>query len=460
MEEKYNRILIVEDDPAMAGMLSDFLSERGYLINVAHDGKDAIDLVKKDDYDIILSDVVMPSLNGIALLKRLKKEKNEAIVIMMSAYGTIDSAVEAMRLGAYDYISKPFKLDEVILTLNKARESRILRDENIRLKKELEGKYKFHDIISKNNKMREIFETIRKVSAYPTGILIMGESGTGKELIARAIHYESRLKEGPFVPVNLAAFPENLLESELFGYVKGAFTDATMNKPGLFEEAHNGTLFLDEVGELPLSLQVKLLRALQEGEIRRLGATAPTRVEVRIISATARELEGEVRDGRFRDDLFYRLNVISLKIPPLRERKEDIPTLVQHFMNRFNEKLELNIEMVDKDALGRLMNYPWPGNVRELENCMERAMILSDGNRIKIADLPIEVVTGENTLTRNNDDPSTNRLSIKEAKKDMEKRLITEAIEKSGRNLTKAAQILEISYRTLLYKLKDYDISR
>ncbi len=455
----YNKILVVEDDRAMSEMLSEFLSGKGYVVDTASDGRSALSMAGDGGYDIVLTDVVMPKMDGVELLKRLHEQDSGTLVIMMSAYGTIDSAVEAMKLGAFDYVSKPFKLDEILLTLNKAREGRILRDENLRLRRELEGKYRFHDIIGRSPKMLDLFETVRKVSAYSTGILITGESGTGKELVARAIHYESGRKEAPFVAVNLAAVPENLLESELFGHVKGAFTDASRDKPGLFEEADKGTLFLDEIGELPQALQVKLLRALQEGEIRRIGSTSTSRVDVRIISATARDIEKAVKDGDFRDDLYYRLNVVALKMPPLREKIEDVVPLVEHFISVFNKKLNTSIKGIEKEALAKLMNYSWPGNVRELENCIERAMILTDTDTIGVSDFPREVVRG----TEGTDGPADSSLptlSIKKASRDMEKRLISAALKKTGGNQTKAAELLEISYRALLYKLKEYNIER
>jgi two-component system response regulator AtoC len=453
-----SKILIVENDAAMADMLSDFLTDKGFGAAVAGDGAAALALIEHERFDIILSDVVMPNMDGIELLRRLKDLKSDAAVIMMSAYGTIDNAVEAMKLGAYDYIAKPFRLDEIILTIGKVQESRMLRDENIRLKRELAGKYTFHDIITKNDAMHKIFQTIKKVSGYSTGILIMGESGTGKELVARAIHYESSLQSGPFVPVNLAAIPENLLESELFGHVKGAFTDAIRDKTGLFEEANRGTLFLDEIGELPVSLQVKLLRVLQEGELRRVGATGSVKVSVRIIAATAKDLEQEMKTGAFRDDLYWRLNVISLKLPPLRERTEDIPLLVEHFIGAFSKKLGLSAKGIDREALSALMDYRWPGNIRELENCIERAMILSDSGMIKPADLPHQV-TGEGMPKGAGAVSfSAGSLSIKEATRSIEKRLITDALAETKGNLTKAAKLLEISYRALLYKVKEYNI--
>ena len=453
-----SKILIVENDTPMAEMLSDFLAEKGFAAAVAEDGTAALARIGQERFDIILSDVVMPNMDGIELLRRLKDINSEATVIMMSAYGTIDNAVEAMKLGAYDYIAKPFRLDEILLTIGKVQESRMLRDENIRLKRELAGKYTFHDIITKNDQMHKIFQTIKKVSGYSTGILIMGESGTGKELIARAIHYESSLQSGPFVPVNLAAIPETLLESELFGHVKGAFTDAVRDKPGLFEEANQGTLFLDEIGELPVLLQVKLLRVLQEGEVRRVGATGSTKVSVRIIAATAKDLEHEIKDGSFRDDLYWRLNVISLKLPPLRERTEDIPLLVEYFIGRFNAKLGLSTKGIDREALSALMEYRWPGNIRELENCMERAMILSDSEVIRQADLPHQIAGAGTAAAGSAVSLSMTSFSIKEASRTIEKRLIADALAATGGNLTKAAKLLEISYRALLYKIKEYGI--
>jgi two-component system, NtrC family, response regulator AtoC len=452
------KILIVENDSAMADMLSDFLSEKGFTAAVAQDGAAALDQIRKDRFDVILSDVVMPNMDGIELLRRLRELKSDAAVIMMSAYGTIDNAVEAMKLGAYDYIAKPFRLDEIILTIGKVQESRMLRDENVRLKRELAGKYTFHDIITKNDRMHKIFQTIKKVSGYSTGILIMGESGTGKELVARAIHYESNLQSGPFVAVNLAAIPETLLESELFGHVKGAFTDAVRDKPGLFEEANRGTLFLDEIGELPVSLQVKLLRALQEGEVRRVGATGSAKVSVRIIAATAKDLEQEIKNGSFRDDLYWRLNVISLKLPPLRERTEDIPLLVEHFIGRFNAKLGLSTKGIDREALSALMDYRWPGNIRELENCMERALILSDSEMIRRVDLPHQITEKGPMPAVGTAPPSSASFSIKVATHTIERRLISDALAATDGNLTKAAKLLEISYRALLYKIKEYNI--
>ena len=452
------KILIVEDDAAMAEMLSDFLTERGFSATVAVDGAEALSVARQERFDIILSDVVMPNMDGIELLRRLRDAKSDATVIMMSAYGTIDNAVEAMKLGAYDYISKPFRLDEIILTIGKVQESRILRDENIRLRRELAGKYTFHDIITKNDAMHKIFQTIKMVSGYSTGVLVMGESGTGKELIARAIHYESTLQGGPFVPVNLAAIPENLLESELFGHVKGAFTDAVRDKPGLFEEANRGTLFLDEIGELPVSLQVKLLRVLQEGEVRRVGANSSAKVAVRIIAATAKDLEHEMKTGSFRDDLYWRLNVISLRLPPLRDRTEDIPLLVEYFIGRFNAKLGLSIKGIDREALSALMDYRWPGNIRELENCIERAMILSDSEAIKVADLPHQITDAGTLKAGGTASFPVTSFSIKEATRRIEKRLISDALTATDGNLTKAAKLLEISYRALLYKIKEYNI--
>jgi len=374
----------------------------------------------------------------------------------MSAYGSIDTAIEAMKLGAYDYISKPFKPDEIILTLRKAEERERLRKENEFLRKEIKKEYSFENIVSKNEKMQKMFEVIKKVAQYKSTILITGESGTGKELVARALHYNSDRAEHPFIPVNCGAIPENLLESELFGHAKGAFTDAIRTKKGLFEEADGGTLFLDEIGELPGPLQVKLLRVLQEGEIRRVGESKPIQVDVRIVAATVKDLAKEANEGRFRDDLYYRLNVLPIHIPPLRERKEDIPLLANHFINVYNQSLNKKVVGLEPKALEVLMNYKWYGNVRELENTIERAIVLTDGENIGLDNLPYEVLNFEEkeqllSLTEE-------EYSIKKASKVMEMNLIQKALKKTRGNHTHAARLLEISHRALLYKIKEYGV--
>ncbi len=392
------------------------------------------------------------------LLEHLKKDPGESpTIIMMSAYATHDDAIEAMKKGAYDYIPKPFKPDEVLLTLRKAQERERLRKENLWLRREVEKEYSFDNIVSTSQSMLEIFALIKKVAEYKSTVLITGESGTGKELVAKAIHYNSDRAKGPFVPINCGAIPENLLESELFGHLRGAFTDATRSKKGLFEEAHGGTLLLDEIGELPKFLQVKILRVLQESEIRRIGDTKTIKVDVRIIAATAKDLAKEVERGAFREDLYYRLNVISIHLPPLRERRMDIPALVQHFIAKYNQRLGTSIAEVTKEALRALMAYNWPGNVRELENVIERAMVLSTSKKIELEHLPDTVLDSKKDAAL----PvfPENELSIKKAMQAIEKDLITRALEKTNRNRTHAAKLLEISHRTLLYKIEEYGIN-
>jgi two-component system response regulator AtoC len=359
-----------------------------------------------------------------------------------------------MRLGAYDYISKPFKADEIIITLKKAEERERLKSENIRLKKAFQEDYDFRNIIASSPQMLDIFKLIEKVANYNTTVLITGKSGTGKELIAKAIHYNGSRKDKPFIAINCGAIPETLLESELFGHVKGAFTDAVRSKSGLFEEADGGTIFLDEIGELPKELQVKLLRVLQEGELRKVGDSKSRKIDVRVIAATARDLSVEIKKGNFREDLFYRLNVVPVTIPPLRERQGDIPLLVNHFTVIYAKKFGRPIKGVDDEAMKYLISYQWPGNVRELENVIERAIILADDDMIKSENLPF--IKEPSAISRQ---PSANTgLSIKRAEEAIEKELITKALEMTQGNKTKAAELLEISHRALLYKIKGYGL--
>jgi two-component system response regulator AtoC len=418
-------------------------------------GSEALHLVDSELFDFILSDVVMPEMDGLNLLQAMKKKGVEATVIMMSAYGNLDTAVEAMKRGAYDYISKPFRPDEVLLTLRKAEERENLRQENIRLRQEVHRDYSFGNIVGKSPKMMQLFEAIKKISEYKASVLIMGESGTGKEMVARCIHYNSPRSNEPFVVVNCGAIPETLLESELFGHEKGAFTDAKKEKRGSFELAHQGTLFLDEVGEMSLPAQVKLLRALQEGEVKRLGSERLLAVDVRIIAATIRDLSRAVAEGKFREDLFYRLNVLPLHLPPLRERKEDIPLLVDHFIHKYNELHRLGIEGVAEDALARLLEYSWPGNVRELENTIERAMILAQGKKIRADYLPSEILGDRPPWKR---DLWGEEFSIKKASRVLEEELIRKALKRTKGNRSQAAKVLEISHPSLLSKIKEYGI--
>jgi len=449
----HQHVLVVDDEENMRHMLSAFLSQNEYRAQAVRNGAEALEQLRSDQFDIVLCDIRMPEMDGMAFLSRMAQENlGGPTVIMMSAYGTLDDAIEAMKMGAYDYISKPFKPDEVLLALKKAEERERLRKENVQLKKAIRKEYSFEKIVAKSREMHKIFETIQKISDYKTTVLITGESGTGKELIARAIHYQSSRRDGPFVAINCAAIPENLLESELFGHVKGAFTDATRNKKGLFEEAHSGTLFLDEIGELPKLLQVKLLRVIQDSEIRRVGDTKSSRVDVRIIAATVKDLAREVSRDNFREDLYYRLNVIPIHVPPLRERREDISLLVHHFLKKYNREMKSNIQRITPEAMSALMEYTWMGNVRELENTIERAVVLSDSDLLEVQHLPERLQEARNRKTQT---LSESELSIKQATRQLERQLIVKALEKTGGNRTHASRILEISHRTLLYKIEE-----
>jgi two-component system response regulator AtoC len=453
------RLLIIDDEENMRHMLSTVLGKAGYQVDSASDGSEGLQMIKQTCYDFILCDIKMPKMSGMEFLKAARAKVETTTVIMMSAYGTIDTAIEAMKLGAYDYISKPFKTDEVYLTLKKAEERENLKKENLRLKERIqniEDSYNFGNMVAKSKAMKSVFRLAAKAAQYKTTVLVLGDSGTGKELIARAIHFQSDRSKMPLVPVNCGGIPETLLESELFGYRKGAFTGADRNKNGLFQEANGGTIFLDEIGELPLVLQVKLLRVLQENEIRPIGDSKSFTVDVRVIAATAKNLEQEVRKGTFREDLFYRLNVLSITLPPLRERSEDIPLLCDHFIARFNKQLEKDIQGISSAAMTRLLAYGWPGNVRELENAIERASVLTEEALLALEHFPPEL---EQRSHNANLSEVTNGYSLKKAQKILEKKMITKALSETGGNRTRAARLLEISYPSLLTKIKAYDIS-
>ncbi len=450
------RVLVVDDEENIRLVLETLLKRTGYQVETAQSGEQALSRIDAFGPDVVITDVRMPKMGGLDLLTTLRAKNNPATVIVMSAYGNVDAAIEAMKAGAYDYIQKPFKPDEVVLALRKAEERELLRRENNALRQEIRKEHRFEDILAKSAAMQGIFRTISKIADFKTTVLITGESGVGKELVARAVHSRGGRANHPFVAVNCGAIPENLLESELFGHRRGAFTDAVADRKGLFEEANGGTLFLDEIGELPLGLQVKLLRALQEESIRRLGDTKDLQVDVRIIAATHRDLLAETKSGRFREDLFYRLNVLPIAVPPLRERREDIALLVEHFVARNNARLGTSVRGLDNEARRLLFEYPWPGNVRELENTIERAMVLAEGDQIVAADLPERV--------RESQDPvqvhlSSGELSVKKTTRVIEEILIRRALQKTKGNRTRAAELLEISHRALLYKIKDYKIT-
>jgi two-component system response regulator AtoC len=450
------RVLVVDDEENIRLVLRTLLRKHGYEVEVADNGETALGLVESFGPDVILTDVRMPKMGGMDLLATLRAKQSSATVIVMSAYGNVDLALEAMKAGAYDYVGKPFKPDEIVLALRKAEERESLRRENRSLREQIRNEQKFESILAKSQEMQDVFKTISKIADYKTTVLVSGESGVGKELVARALHARSSRKNQAFVGVNCGAIPENLLESELFGHKKGAFTDASSDRRGLFEEASGGTLLLDEIGELPLSLQVKLLRVLQEETIRRLGDSKDVKVDVRIVAATHRDLAAEVKAGRFREDLYYRINVLPLVIPPLRGRKDDIPLLVDHFVTRNNARLGTNIRGVSPEARKFLLEYSWPGNVRELENTIERAMVLAEGEILEATDLPERL---RDTLDPVQAQLASGELSIKKTSAAVEEILIRRALQKTKGNRTRAAEVLEISHRALLYKIKDYKIS-
>jgi two-component system response regulator AtoC len=452
------RVLVIDDEKNMRHMLEVLLGKAGYSVETEPDGASALQLMDQSDFDFVLCDIKMPRMDGMAFLENAKKRYPEKTYIMMSAYGSVETALEAMKEGAYDYISKPFKKDEVLLTLKKAEEREKLKEENIRLKTkidEIERKYSFRNIVARSEAMAHVFDLVSKVAEHKTTVLITGESGTGKELFAKAIHSDGSRATAPLVSINCGGIPENLLESELFGYKKGAFTDAVKDKKGRFEEADGGTIFLDEIGEMPLPLQVKLLRVLQEEEIMPLGDTGSKKIDVRVVAATSKLLEKEVEGGKFREDLYYRLNVMTIHLPPLRDRRGDIPLLVGYFIDIFNKKLNKNIEGLSSEAMPILMEYEWPGNVRELENVIERAILLAAGRWITPAELPDNVMQTQKLPPYFGSDED---LSIKKASRWMERNLIEKALKLTSGNRTQAAKILEVSRPMLISKIKEYEL--
>jgi two-component system, NtrC family, response regulator AtoC len=451
-------ILVIDDEENMRHMLANMLTRDGYAVITAADGQAGLEQLQTAPIDFVLCDIRMPKMDGMAFLEAATALAEHTTIIMMSAYGTIDLAVEAMRLGAYDFISKPFKSDEVRLAIKKAAERNLLKRENLLFKEQIrrmEDRFRFGNLVAKSTVMQHVFELAAKVAPYDTTILIVGESGTGKELVAQAIHYAGPRAHKPLVPVNCGGIPESLLESELFGHVKGAFTGADRTRKGLFEEADGGTLFLDEIGEMPPPLQVKLLRVLQESEIRPVGQTVCRKVNVRVIAATSRNLAQMVAEGTFREDLYYRLNVICIDLPPLRDRNEDIPLLCRHFITQFNQSLGRNVRGIAPLAMSHLLQRRWPGNVRELENTIERAIVLSEDDWLKasIFNTPIDAKAECPPAG-----PMFEGYSIKDAQKVFEKELIIKALTRTDGNRTHAARLLEISHPSLLSKIKAYGI--
>ncbi len=451
------KILILDDEPNMRHVLTMLLEKAGYGVTAGGNGKEGLELLARNDFDFILCDIKMPLMDGMVFLEKSAKIRGHATVIMMSAFGAIDTAIEAMKLGAYDFISKPFKTDEVLLALKKAEERENLKSENKQLKAQISqvrDEYQFGTMLARSKSMREVFSLAEKVARFDTTVLITGQSGTGKELVARGIHFSSARAGQNLVTENCGCVPENLLESVFFGHKKGAFTGADQNRKGLFEEADHGTIFLDEIGDLPLNLQVKLLRVLQEGEVRPLGSEKSFKVDVRVVAATAKDLAQEVKDGRFREDLFYRLNVLPLHLPSLKRRSADIPLLCDHFIAKLNDKMAMNISGIDKQAMKLILKYVWPGNVRELENMMERAMVLAESETLAVDDFPdlgaASSPCAEVGLFEG--------YSLKDAKVVWEKSLIEKTLKECNGNRSRAAGMLEISYPSLLNKIKEYQV--
>lgn len=456
------RILVVDDEESIREFLDIMLRKEGYEVTCVEDGQKAIDILKKKSFDLLISDLQMPNVTGIELLKHCREMYPDLLFMMITAFGTAESAVEAMKMGAYDYITKPFKIDEVRINIANALRSRNLEVENRVLRKELQKEYSFQNLVGNSEAMHKIFELIRKVSDSPTNVLVTGESGTGKEMVAKAIHYNSPLKDRPFVSVNCGAIPENLVESELFGHKKGSFTGAISDKDGLFEVADGGTLFLDEIGELPLSSQVRILRAIQEKTVRRVGGTEDIKVEVRIIAATNRDLEQMVQQGTFRQDLYYRLNVINIRTPPLRERRDDIPLLAGHFLQKYSERFSKQIQTISKEAMDLLKKYDFPGNVRELENIIERTVALESGATVLPESLPqfVNTPTGRKMVSSDGIEITDEGIDLQKVLDQLEKELLVKAIHQANGVKKRAAKLLGITFRSMRYRVEKFSLGK
>ena len=449
--DKRARILVVDDEESHRIMLRAVLQEEGYQVAEAADGPDAIRAVEQEPFDLILLDIRMTTMDGIETLTEIRKVSPFVPVLMMTAYASVKTAVEALKAGAFEYLTKPLDIEELKILMEKALEHYHLREENLALRERLGDRFDFSKIIGKSGKMKEVFDLLAQVAPTDATVLILGESGTGKELVANAIHHNSPRANQPFIKVACAALPETLLESELFGHEKGAFTGAIARKEGRFQLAHRGAIFLDEVGEMSAATQAKILRVLQEKEFEPLGSTRVAKVDVRVIAATNKHLEKEVREGRFREDLFYRLNVVPVSLPPLRERKEDIPALASHFLSIYREKNKKELREISGKALDLLVRYDWPGNIRELENCIERAVVIARGEIIAPADLPPQI----QALSSEKEDSEV-RFPSGISLQEVEKALILRTLEDTGGNRSRAAEILGINRRTLQMKLKEY----
>ena len=455
-----DKILVADDEKSMREFLDIMLKKEGYKVTLASNGEEVMKLIEKDIFDLALVDIRMPRQDGISVLKRIKSISPETVVIVITAYASADTAIKAMKEGAYDYITKPFKIDEIKLIIQNALEKKHLQKENLLLKQVVRDRYHFENIIGQSSKMLELYDLLEKVAPTKTNILITGESGTGKELVAKAIHYNSPRKDKPFVTLNCGAIPESLIESELFGHMRGAFTDAISTKKGLFEVADEGTIFLDEISELPLMMQVKLLRVLQDGEFKRVGGTEDIRVDVRIISATNKNLEEAVREKQFREDLFYRLNVIQIRIPSLRERKEDIPLLTSHFLKRYSEELGKQISQISSEALRVLVQYDYPGNVRELQNIIERAMALETSQELTAQNLSSYIEEQLPIKKRPLDlEIPSEGVDLEKIVEDVERTLLLKALDRTKGIKKKAAELLHINFRSMRYRLEKYGLN-
>ncbi len=453
-------ILVVEDDKSTRDTMVDLLSETGYEVESANNGEEAIKMVQEYGFNMVITDLKMPKGDGIQVLKQVKKIDSQTIVIICTGYGTVDTAVKAMKLGAYEYITKPIKVEEIKLVVQRALDYQRLQTENVLFQKQLKAKYKFKNLIGDSDVMQQIFQFIEKIAATNSTIMICGESGTGKELVARAIHYNSERRDKPMVPVNCGAIPEDLLESELFGYEKGAFTGALKTRIGRFELADGGTIFLDEIGDMSTALQVKILRVLQEHEFERVGGVKSIKVDIRVVAATHRDLEKSVKQGTFREDLYYRLNVIPFTLPPLRGRISDIPLLTNHFVNKFNKDKKQNIQGVSPEVLKCFERYHWPGNVRELENLIERMVILKGEGVIEQEHLPEKLLSAELPDVIPSMDIPDGGMSFNTAVSKFERELILRALKKTNWIKNRAAKLLQLKRTTLVEKMKKIQLTR
>jgi len=453
-DRKRRRVLVVEDEQNLRWVLAAMIGADGHEVLQAKDGAEALELLSRHEVHTVVSDLKMPRVDGMELLRRVRQEWPDVPLVMITAHGTVENAVEAVKLGAFDYIEKPFEQEQILQVVRKAVEHQAAAATEPRPVEPRPGCGRY-SLVGQSPAMQQVFAIIEKVADTPSTVLITGESGTGKELVAKALHEHSSRRNGPFIKINCAAIPATLMESELFGYEKGAFTGAVGSKPGRFELAHQGTLLLDEIGEMPLEMQAKLLRVLQDGQLERLGGVRSQKIDVRLITATKRDLHKEVAQGTFRDDLYYRLSVVPIHLPPLRERRSDIPLLVEHFIARFNERLKKRIEGCTDEALARLSEYPWPGNIRELENVIERSMLFAEGTKITPKDLPKDILLGGSVPDQDASRPASLKEAVRAETERVERELILRALEETGWNVTSAARQLGISRRGLQLKMKE-----